>query len=242
MLTQCLLTLADRHNVPEDLRAALVRELVPRLIAPSGIRRYKRWRRQHTTEANTEPDYCAWLEQVVAGYLRYRPTLQNGRETADGVVPDVTTLIGAMVDRYCRKINFVPDAELRRDFVHEIVLSLLESYLYDTELEAWLRNTTRNHIRRAARRWRRRKETPLGEHVAGFDTAQLEWTTTFADILTGIRRIKNRRHRVILLLILLYRLDAVQLAAFFGVPIDTMYTWCSQARDDLRRCMNAPQG
>lgn len=239
-LRQCLLTLADRYNASEVLKTDLVRELIPRLIARSGTRRYEKWR-DHQRKVEAESGYDAWLEQVVVGYLRYRPLLQNGQETANGTVPVVRPLIEGMVDRYCRQISFVPDAQLRDDFVNEVVLSLVERYCYDTELEEWLWHTTRNHIRRAARCWRRQKETPLGENLPGQESDRPEWTATFADILACIHRVKNRRHRIILLLMLLYRFDTIQLAVFFGVPIDLMYTWCSQARRSLRRCMNSPQ-
>jgi DNA-directed RNA polymerase specialized sigma24 family protein len=236
-LTECLYTLSHQHHASEVHIADLIRELIPRLIAPSGVRRYKEWRR-HQEKAHTPSDYYTWLERIVEGYLRYRPMLQNGTETAEGTVPVVKAMIEGMVNRYCRQINFVLDGESRRDLVNDILLSLFEGYFYDTELEAWLQKTTRNHVHLAVRSRRRGRELALGENIPDSERERLEWVTTFADILAGIRRVRNRRYRVILLLILLYRFDNIQLATFFGVSIDVIYTWCSQARRALRQCMS----
>jgi DNA-directed RNA polymerase specialized sigma24 family protein len=234
-LSRYLQSLAHQHAASEALVADLLRELVPRLIAPSGIRRYRNWRDHQ--KAPGDSGYCAWLERIVEGYIRYRPLLYNSLETANGTVPILVSQIETMVNRYCHQINFVPDAERRRDFVGEILLSLVQSYFYDTELEDWLWKTTRNHVRLAIRRWRRFRESSLDEHLELADADHLAALATREDILAGIRRIKNRRYRVILLLMLLYRLDNIQLAAFFGVPVDVVYTWCANARQALRRSM-----
>jgi|GEM_PF-4626865 len=234
-LSRYLQTLANQHAASETIVADLIRELVPRLIAPSGMRRYRNWRDHQKAPADSS--YSAWLERIVEGYLRYRPLLQNGLLTANGTVPMLVSQIETMVNRYCHQINFVPDAERRRDFVGEILLSVVQSYFYDTELEDWLWKTTRNHIRLAIRRWRRLPQVSLDDHLELTDADQLAVLVTREAILAGIRRIKNRRYRVILLLILLYRLDHIQLAAFFGVPVDLIYTWCANARQALRRYM-----
>ncbi len=234
-LSRYLQTLANQHAASEAIVADLIRELVPRLVAPSGMRRYKNWQRQQ--KASGDSSYSAWLERIVEGYLRYRPLLQNGLKMENGTVPILVNQIEAMVDRYCHQINFVPDAERRRDFVGEILLSIVQSYFYDTELEDWLWKTTRNRVRLAIRHWRRLPEVTLDDYLELADADQLAGLVTREDILAGIRRIKNRRYRVILLLMLIYRLDNVQLAAFFGVPVDLIYTWCASARQALRRYM-----
>jgi DNA-directed RNA polymerase specialized sigma24 family protein len=59
-------------------------------------------------------------------------------------------------------------------------------------------------------------------------------------ILDAIRKISNRRYRIVLLLIYLYELDNTELAAFFGVTVPQITTWKSRARKALREHYTSP--
>jgi len=222
--------------------------LIMKLATPKAAKRFHRVQNYERETFDREITYIDWLDRVLAGYASFSRTLDLTETTPEGERYQITQTLSEIIGHvYFKQYKSPPPPDHREELVGALFLALVESYFYDTEFKPWLWTTARNIILSAERS----PAPPVIENELDIEiapsAAHLDPGASWLDlqiqseaILGAIRKIPNRRYRIVLLLVYLYDLDNTELAAFFGVTVPQITTWKSRARKALRSYYTPP--
>jgi RNA polymerase sigma-70 factor, ECF subfamily len=151
---------------------------------------------------------------------------------------DIGQLIAAEIPklrRYARAL--LRNKDRADDLVQDTILRALEKkHLYErgTNLRAWLFTLMHNHYVNSVRRSARRGQTILVEKVALASPALQVASVELRELERAIARLPAER-RETLLLIALEGMGYEEVAQICGVPLGTVRSRLSRAREELRR-------
>lgn len=219
--------------------------LIRKVATPKAVKRFYHVRKYEQETYDRKITYIEWLDRVLTGYASFAETLDRKELTPEGERYLITqTLDGIILRTYFKQYKRYPNEDHRQDLVANLFLAIVENYFYDTEFEPWLWKTARNIILSDGRNAvSSNLDAELDIEIApGADSGDdwLDLQIQREAILSAIRKIPNRRYRIILLLIYLYDLDNRELATFFGITVPQVTTWKSRARKALREHYTPP--
>jgi len=227
----------------DDISQQDVITLTQKLATPKAVRRFHRVGDYEQETFGRKITYIDWLDRVLSGYCSFSKMLDLRETSPEGERHRITKILDGIISQsYYKQYKRYVTAEHRQELVAQLLFAVAENYFYDTEIEPWLWKTARNIILSDGRK----PASAVDEHELDIERVSTAlWSNTGSDwlalqilsegILDAIRKIPNRRYRVVLLLIYLYDLDNIELAAFFGVTVSQITTWKSRARKALRK-------
>jgi len=233
----------------DDISQRDVIMLTQKLATPKAVKRFHHVGDYEQETSGRKITYIDWLDRVLAGYCSFSKMFDLKETTPEGERYQITqTLDGVISQSYYRQYKRHATAEHRQELVARLFLAIVENYFYDIEIKSWLWTSARNIILSDGRN----PAPPALDNELDIERiATALWMEAGDDwlalqiqreaILDAIRKISNRRYRIVLLLIYLYELDNTELAAFFGVTVPQITTWKSRARKALREHYTSPQ-